>query len=96
MDPALRRNMKVVKLPINAPTSEPHPDWQLVNSFKQRVEEMLSSGKIDKEFEEIEGSTADANLTGDFSSALQPYNLFKNRYRNILPCESCAQLIQMM
>jgi len=76
-----------VRLPINAPSSKNDKDWELVNKFKEKLEEMLKNGLVDKEFEEIENATADDNNVGDFTSALQEYNLIKNRYRNILPYE---------
>jgi protein tyrosine phosphatase len=44
----------------------------------------------------IEAETGDANLVGDFTSALKTYNLKKNRYKNILPCELLIHIFDII
>jgi len=55
--------------------------------LKLQIEQLIESNGFQSEFNDVEEQTANANLVGDFSSALQPYNIKKNRYKNILPFE---------
>jgi protein tyrosine phosphatase len=71
------------------PTYSAHPDYDYVRvaRFRDELMHKLQTGGYVQEFDEIEMETANVNLTADFTSALQPYNVTKSRYKNILPLE---------
>jgi protein tyrosine phosphatase len=71
------------------PTYSAHPDYDYVRvaQFRDLLLHNLQTGAFSQEFDEIEMETANVNLTADFTSALQPYNVTKSRYKNILPLE---------
>jgi len=61
---------------------------------KNYIEASLQDGTFDEEFNGIEELTGNANLVGDFTSALLPENFRKNRYKNILPFEKTRVIIE--
>lgn len=69
-------------------------DYLVVESLEQYIQQMIQTNGFETEFGEIEEETANANLVGDFTSALQPHNIRKNRYKNILPLEQYRVKLQ--
>eukprot|EP01119_Soliformovum_irregulare_P025711 TRINITY_DN9599_c0_g1_i3.p1 TRINITY_DN9599_c0_g1~~TRINITY_DN9599_c0_g1_i3.p1 ORF type:complete len:958 (-),score=241.53 TRINITY_DN9599_c0_g1_i3:32-2623(-) len=73
---------------------EKDEDYVQVENLKAYIEERINSDGFQTEFQEIEEETGNANLVGDFTSALLTMNLRKNRYKNILPYEHTRVTIE--
>jgi len=69
--------------------SPPDDDYNAVNTLVLRLQQLIFDEEgFAREYDEVEKETEHFQLKGDFTSAIQPFNQHKNRYKNILPFET--------